>query len=94
MCDFRACLHDAPRGWPASKLVMVLRTWDSTDNVLRPQTEQTGVLFWTYQPCCWTDICDNYQELEESDHESIRNSKHGARVNGGALALVLLSFRP
>lgn len=68
-----------PRGWPVSKLAMVPRTWCSTGNVLRPQAEQTGDFLWT----CWTDICDNYQELEESGHENIRNSKHGAQVEWG-----------
>lgn len=79
-----------PQAWPVSKLAMVLRTWYSTGNVSKPQAEQTGVLFWT----CWTDICDNYQELEEFGHVHIQDSKHGARVEWGTLVLVLLSFSP
>lgn len=54
---------------------MVLRTWYSTGNVLRPEAEQTGVLFWTYQTFCWTDVCDKHQELEEASYENIQNSK-------------------
>ena len=59
----RAYLYEVPDRPAIYKLNVILRTDEVTGNILRPQTQQTWVFFWTYQTYCKEDTCDKHYEL-------------------------------